>query len=253
MGRVPSTLDKCPLGGQCVCGGGGGVQMLCMSCALVEVTSGEGVWPPGGGGVHGVSPPAPPLPPAASVEATPPDLAALDRLHIQSFPDHGRGHDGGPRGAGGVKAEGMGRWVLPGVRMRAPFEGGGGVVACGLWCVVLVCSCRRLLADRHSLPFPRTLSLHRRWCPSASHRPLTFLFLLALTLPIPFPFPSLGLSLRRPQCPSASHHSFPSHSLGRLCQRSPRTCPVSLLWGGGDPPLGDGGGGAHLERGGGGA
>ena len=87
------------------------------------------------------------------------------------------------------------------------------------WCVVLVYSWRRLLADRHSLPFPWTLFLHRWWCPSTSHHPLTFLFLHALTFPLPFTFPSLGLSLRRPQCPSASHHSFPSHSLGRLCQR----------------------------------
>ena len=39
------------------------------------------------------------------------------------------------------------------------------------WCDDLVCSWRRLLADRHSLPFPWTLSLHRRWCPSASHHP----------------------------------------------------------------------------------
>ena len=91
----------------------------------------------------------------------------------------------------------------------------GGGVGMTPWCVVLVCSWRRLLADRHSLSFPWTLSLHRRWCPSASHHPLTFLFLHALTFPLPFPFPSLGLSLRRPQCPSASHHSFPSHSLGR--------------------------------------
>ena len=97
------------------------------------------------------------------------------------------------------------------------------------WCDDLVCSWRRLLADRHSLPFPWTLSLHRRWCPSASHHPLTFLFLLALTFPLPSPFPSLGLSLCRPPCPSASPHSFPSLSLGRLCQRSPRTYPVSLL------------------------
>ena len=97
------------------------------------------------------------------------------------------------------------------------------------WCDDLICSWRRLLADRHLLPFPWTLSLHRRWCPSASHHHLTFLFLPALTFPLPFPFPSLGLSLRRPWCPSASHHSFPFHSLGRLCQRSPRTCPVSLL------------------------
>ena len=43
------------------------------------------------------------------------------------------------------------------------------------WCDDLVCSWRRLLADRHSLPFPWTLSLHRQWCPSASHHPLTFL------------------------------------------------------------------------------
>ena len=35
------------------------------------------------------------------------------------------------------------------------------------WCIVIVCSWRRLLADRHSLPFPWTLSLHRRWCPRA--------------------------------------------------------------------------------------
>ena len=97
------------------------------------------------------------------------------------------------------------------------------------WCDVLVCSWRRLLADRHSLPFPWTLSLHRRWCPSASHHPLTFLSLPALTFPLPSPFPSLGLSIRGPWCPSASPHSFPSLSLGRLCQRSPRTCPVSLL------------------------
>ena len=33
----------------------------------------------------------------------------------------------------------------------------------------------------------RCPSLHRRWCPSASHHPLTFLFLLALTFPLPFP------------------------------------------------------------------
>ena len=97
------------------------------------------------------------------------------------------------------------------------------------WCDDLVCSGRRLLADRHSPPFPWTLSLQRRWCPPASHNPLTFLFLPALTFPLPSPFPSLGLSLRRPQCPSASPHSFPSLSLGRLCQRSPRTYPVSLL------------------------
>ena len=101
---------------------------------------------------------------------------------------------------------------------------GGGGVGMTPWCDDLVCSWRRLLADCHSLPFPWTLSLHRRWCPSASRHPVTFLFLPALTIPLPCPF----LSLRRPRCPSASHHSFPSHSRGRLCQRSPRTCFTSL-------------------------
>ena len=106
------------------------------------------------------------------------------------------------------------------------FLGGFGMTP---WCVVLVCSWRRLLADRHSLPFPWTLSLHGWWCPSASHHPVTFLFPPALTFPLYFPFLSLDLSLHRPWYPSASHHSFPFHSLGQLCQRSPRTCPVSLL------------------------
>ena len=64
------------------------------------------------------------------------------------------------------------------------------------WCIVLVCSWRRLFADRHSLPFPWTLSLHRRWCPSASHHLVSFLFLLALSFPLYFPFLSLGLSLQ---------------------------------------------------------
>ena len=108
-------------------------------------------------------------------------------------------------------------------------SGGGGGVGMTPWCIVLVCSGRRLLADRHSLPFPRTLSLRRQRCPSASHRPVSFLFLLVLSFPLYFLFLSLGLSLHRPWCLSASHHSFPVNSLGRLCQRSPRTCPVSLL------------------------
>ena len=114
---------------------------------------------------------------------------------------------------------------VPGPFLRHRGAGVGGGFGMTPWCDDLVCSWRRLLADRHSLPFPWTLSLHRRWCPSASHHPLTFLFLLALTFPLPSPFPSLGLSLCRPPCPSASPHSFPSLSLGRLCQRSPRTCP----------------------------
>ena len=75
------------------------------------------------------------------------------------------------------------------------------------WRVVLVCSWRRLLDDHHSLPFPWTLSLRRRWCPSASHHPVSFLFLLAQSFSLHFPLVSLG----------------------RLCQRSPRTFPVLLL------------------------
>ena len=97
------------------------------------------------------------------------------------------------------------RGTVAGHRLGAP-KGGDGVPPP---LPILVCSRRRLLADRHSLPFPWTLSLRRRWCPSASHHPLTFLFLPALAVPLPFPFLSLGLSLRRPRCPSASHHSFP--------------------------------------------
>ena len=129
------------------------------------------------------------------------------------------------------------------------------------WCDDLVCSWRRLLADRHSLPFPWTLSLHRRWCPSASHHPLTFLFLPALTFPLPSPFPSLGLFLRpggggaegwhdawlccclqlaapiglSPPC-ALPLPAWPVRtsllaflSLGRLCLQSPWTVPVSLL------------------------
>ena len=98
-----------------------------------------------------------------------------------------------------------------------------------LWRVVLVCSWRRLLADRHSLPFPWTLSLHRRWRPSASHHPVTFLFLPALNFALYLPFLSLPLSLHRPWCPSASCDSYSFHSLGRLCQLSPRTCHAPLL------------------------
>ena len=133
------------------------------------------------------------------------------------------------RGAKSEVAQKWARWLRHPCRLGDPHRLRAGGFGMTPWCDDLVCSWRRLLADRHSLPFPWTLSLHRRWCPSASHHPLTFLFLLALTFPLPSPFPSLGLSLCRPTCPSASPHSFPSLSLGRLCQRSPRTCPVSLL------------------------
>ena len=116
------------------------------------------------------------------------------------------------------------------------------------WCDDFVCSWRRLLADRHSLPFTWTLSLHRLWCPSASHHPLTFLFLLALTFPLPSPFPSLGLSLCRPPCPSASPQSFPSISLGRLCQRTKGGGGgvAGALWSPGDASCQPGGGGGGM-------
>ena len=125
--------------------------------------------------------------------------------------------------------------------------GRGGGFGLTPWCVDLVCSWRRLLADRHSPPFPWTLPLHRRWCPSASHHPLTFLFLLALTFPLPSPFPSLGLSLCRPPCPSASPHSFPSLSLGRLRQRTKGGGGGGVggaLWSPGDASCRPGGGAA---------
>ena len=64
-----------------------------------------------------------------------------------------------------------------------------GGLACRLGCIVLVCSWRRQLADRQLLPFPWTLSVHRRWCPSASHPPVSFLFLFALSFPLYFPWP----------------------------------------------------------------
>ena len=47
------------------------------------------------------------------------------------------------------------------------------------WCV-LICNWRRQLADRHLLPLAWTLSLRRRWCPSASHHPVSFLSFLGL-------------------------------------------------------------------------
>ena len=59
-----------------------------------------------------------------------------------------------------------------------------------------------------SLPFPWTLSLHRLWCPSASHHPVSFLFLLAQSFPLHFPFLCLGLLC--PRSPSLFHFSMSS-------------------------------------------
>ena len=69
------------------------------------------------------------------------------------------------------KGEALQHSVVSGAEAERGEEGGGGF---GMtpWCDDLVCSRRRLLANRHTLPFPWTLFLHRRWCPSASHHPL---------------------------------------------------------------------------------
>ena len=85
-------------------------------------------------------------------------------------------------------------------------EWGGGDVSMTPQCV-MVCSWRRLLPNHHLLPFPWTLSLHRQRCPSATHRPVSSLSLLGLSCPLYCPFLFIG----------------------KLCQRSPRTVPVSLL------------------------
>ena len=72
-------------------------------------------------------------------------------------------------------------------------------------CIVPLTPCRIL---PYLLPFSYLgPSLHSRWCPSTSHHPVSFLLLLARSFPLYLPFLSLG----------------------RLCQHSPRTFPVSLL------------------------
>ena len=84
-------------------------------------------------------------------------------------------------------------------------RGGGGGLTPGC---IPVCGWRRLLAShRLPLPFPWTVSLRRRQRPSASHHLVPSLSPPGLSLP---PY-SLFLPLQR------------------LCQRSPRTVPVSLL------------------------
>ena len=118
-----------------------------------------------------------------------------------------------------------------GARPAVPGGGGFGMMP---WCDDLVCSWRCLLADRHSLPFPLTLSLHRRWCPSASHHPLTFLCLPALSSPLPFPFPSLGLSLRRPQCPSAGGGRVNPTSMPQNDTHVALIILTTQMWGGGN-------------------
>ena len=57
----------------------------------------------------------------------------------------------------------------------------------------LVCSGRRRLADRHLLPFPWTLSLRRRRCPSASHHSSPSKAYLSLSTSLSFPFGGAGV------------------------------------------------------------
>ena len=73
-----------------------------------------------------------------------------------------------------------------------PFHCSPGGLGVGMtrWCV-LVGSRRRQSADGHSLPFPWPLSLHRRWCPSASHRPLSCLSPVGLSFSVGVPLLSL--------------------------------------------------------------
>ena len=108
------------------------------------------------------------------------------------------------------------------------------------WCVVLICSWRRLLADRHSLPFPWTLSLHKRWCPLTTLRPSSSslpCLSLSTSLSFPLAFPSIGGGAHRPLttlCPSSS--SLPNPSLSTSlsfplvgCANGATGLPVSLL------------------------
>ena len=76
-------------------------------------------------------------------------------------------------------------------RHGAECGGGGGGLACRLWCTVLVCSWRRLLANRHSLPFPWTLSLHWLTTVYPSSPSLAYPA-LSTSLSFPLAFPTGG-------------------------------------------------------------
>ena len=73
-------------------------------------------------------------------------------------------------------------------------------------CLVLVCSWWRPLADCSSLPFPWTLSLHWRWCPSASHPPCVLPLppCPIISSPLPFPFPWSVVPMEPPDVPCSS-------------------------------------------------
>ena len=201
------------------------------------------------------------------------DVAEL-RIRVLVHPRRRGDREVAPGGPGGLEVDGE---DLARGRPESLWQWGGGGLVRRLWCV-LVCSCRRQVADRHFLPFPWTLC---QGCIGPPRRPQKRLGrrlegvakavgggYCRLQMPLKLAFAvretvaghRLGalegggggafqciraLSLCRRRCPSASHHlvpslflpglSFPLHfpflSLGRLCQRSPRTVRVSLLSG----------------------
>ena len=72
---------------------------------------------------------------------------------------------GPSRGRGGRSVGGGVNHTPKEGREGRAMVGGWGGFGMSSWCVVLICSWWRLLTDRYSLlPFPWTLSLHRRWC-----------------------------------------------------------------------------------------
>ena len=152
---------------------------------------------------------------------------------------------------------------------------GGGVGVTPL----VYCSRLQLAApDRHSLPFPWTLSLHRRWCPAASQPPCALPLprwpILPSPLPFPFPWPfppeaavprggGEAGSTGRQRLPSrAARHHISIRVLRRRCKKKCRTDAelgfvVGLIHdpssssGSGQTPLlgGRGGGGLALAGG----
>ena len=85
-----------------------------------------------------------------------------------------------------------------------PLGRGGGGGGMTLWCVlVLVGSGRRQLADRHSLPFPRTLSLRKAVVPVGLSPPCALPLPAGLPLPslLPLPFPPEVVPTEPPDFP----------------------------------------------------
>ena len=85
-------------------------------------------------------------------------------------------------------------------------------------------------------PLPLDHYLHRRRCPSASHRPLTFLSLLGPTLPLYFPFLSIGrfVPTEPPDCPCFTAPCRVHTEEGNFPRRWPaasKWTPPSRRWG----------------------